>query len=70
MRWDKGLCVRRVKLEKKMRKRERDKRAGPCCVVEYDEMNVDDEQVQEMAATTGLPSTLWSGNGSNLSEKI
>lgn len=25
---------------------------------EYDEMNVDDEQVQKMAATTGLPSTL------------
>lgn len=39
-------------------------------MVEYSEMNVDGEQVQEMAATTGLPSTLWSGNGSNLSEEI
>lgn len=30
---------------------------------EYDEMNVDDEEVQKMTTITGLPSTLGGSNG-------
>lgn len=30
---------------------------------EYDETNVDEEQMQKMTAKTGLPSTLSSGSG-------